>query len=347
MEKFIFKKFTIENRILLTSESLQLLKDNVKCNEDVDQIIFKYKEMDPSSSINMEVLRKVIDNFYLQEEKVDFTITPWVFRRSSYIERYNLLKSKVHETLKAVHELNEEESCIFGILYKNKNSKFVLEDESGVIEVELRNTDCFITDFVFLILQGHKVKDRFEVDNVKYPLWSNEEVKRQDIVECKKSILFFYGRCIDDIDTDTSEVFLVDPESNKVREDALNRGFNIVELDKYSLANPREVKVNNKKIILFCNELYKAKEIGTFFGKNLVQSFIKTYISQYDINPFGKPHMYIESIPDAYIIFQQSYSCIEKIDNVFFISVPPLTSNNIYLEYISEVDIFAFRKVNK
>lgn len=225
----------------------------------------------------------------------------------------------------------------------------MLEDESGVVELEFRYTDCFITDFVFLILQGSLVNGRFVVEKVKYPLWTKEEVKRQkeDNLEFKRSILFFYGRFINEIDANQFEVFLIAPECNLVREDARSKGFNIIELDDYSLGNPIFINVNNKMIVLYCNELYKAKETGTFFGKNHVQSFIKTYISQYDINPFSKPHVYIKNIPDAYIIFQNSYSCIEKIENVFFISVPPFTSNNMYLEYITEFDIFAFRKINK
>ncbi|KAF9762266.1 hypothetical protein NGRA_2134 [Nosema granulosis] len=353
MEKYIFQKFTIENKILLSPDSMDILKKNIKNKTDIDEIVYKYKEVENSSTINIESLRNVIKKFYAHEEIINFKIIPWVYKREQPSGRYNFIKSKIDEPVRQIHELDQNEADIFGIIYKNKKNIFVIEDESGVIELDFGNVDCFIVDFVFLILRGRKEGEVFVVNEVKYPSWTQKDFKSTNSIsngtvsDFTKTILFFYGNFSGDINFENSEVFLMCPENKFVREEAKHRGINIVDIDEYSVGNPIFINVNNKNMVVYCNELFKSKEEGRFFGKQHIKSFIKTYISQYDINPFNKPHMYIETIPDAFIVFQKSYSCLETVQNVFFISVPQYRDDCIYLEYMAEVDLFVFKKIKK
>jgi hypothetical protein len=132
MDKFIFKKFTIENKILLTPESLNYMVEHIQDKKDVEDILSKYK-VENNETINLEILKQIIDSHYVKKE-VKIDVLPWKYLNQSRIDRYNFLKNLIKDELKLIDDIEEFEQCtIFGVLYNDKNNKLVIEDESGCI----------------------------------------------------------------------------------------------------------------------------------------------------------------------------------------------------------------------
>jgi hypothetical protein len=208
--------------------------------------------------------------------------------------------------------------------------------------LEFGNVDCFITDFIFLILKGTRTKTTFHVEKVINIPIQTKKLKVNELFT--KNLLFFYGNLIENIDTSKSEVFLIHPEDKKIRDIAVQKGFRIIERDNFSLNNPVYVQINDKTILLNHTEFFKNKEKGYFLGNKYVKALIRTYISQYDLSPFDVPHMYIDTIPNAFIVFQDSYTFIEKYNDIHFMSLGPFKTNQTYLEYNPSIDMFFLKK---
>jgi DNA polymerase epsilon subunit 2 len=86
--------------------------------------------------------------------------------------------------------------------------------------------------------------------------------------------------------------------------------------------NPFFMEFKSCSVAIIRKDVFRAKERGRFMGGNFVESFVRSFISQYSFDPFGLAGLDIERMPDVFVVGQDFYPFVARVGGPLFISCP-------------------------
>lgn len=104
-------------------------------------------------------------------------------------------------------------------------------------------------------------------------------------------------------------------------------------------SNPFIIETYNKKISFISHDIVQYRKNGIFLNKNPLDSFLRTFVSQYSYNPFYKANLSYEEIPNIIVIAQKFYPFIMDIEGVKVASIMPVENKSYLLLDLSNDNI--------
>lgn len=208
---------------------------------------------------------------------------------------------------------------------------------------------------MFLCLEGTKINSKFSVKKIILP---NVEPYKStnNFLQSKPAKIGVLGRvddlnsCIEKLSKYEIDILIASKKSNIKQNNSqyLNHNLESLSVIKYPcfssgrflpinhsgqncVSNPFILELHDKKLSFIDCDLYKYKEEGIFLNKNHLESFFKSFISQYSLNPFDKMDLYYDEIPNCILITQDFLPFIIDISGITVISLPPVSENTFCL----------------
>lgn len=352
MDKEIYRLFTLENGIIISKPVLCHLSGYIKTQNDLSVFFKTFKTKYNTSFLSIDQVDKIFSNN--DNAANGFAINSFRFKHRHFPTEYEFFKSRINAKITSISLLPIDCSAtIFGILYKNKKGKYVLEDELDIIEINFSNVsnDSFLFENMFLAISGIKkiIEDSqknekiiFEAVKIILPQNIINSSKNDFLDKSKKKILFF-GCYKNEKDFVNQILQKENPDIAIISCDAVI-DLNIFENCKQqilvcsckcdksflpsqvkSISNPFVLELCNSKIGFIDHNLFKLRENGLFLNKNPLDSFLKSYISQSSLNPFSSADLLVNEVPNIIIISQNTYPQVIDIDSVKIYSLPPIS----------------------
>lgn len=381
----IYELLTQENNIMLSSEALSYLESNVKDDEMLRKMVSEYKRLNGPRMGDVNIFKDIfkrIKNGY--EDKGEYNITSQEYMVTNYPLRYKFLRNKIEEIITPIYLLSDgTQSLIFGCYYRNRDGVEVLEDDSGVVHVDMSKCtdDGFVCENIFIALKGMMSGGSFIVSKFCFPRIQKSIAKKANPNKRNLRFLFFSDFRINEINGDILEKILrkmsVDvvvlmgklcserssfislfhlldrferkrhlvasktpdillcPDADDMYPSFLPK--QICFSEKYStvkaVTNPFTLEVANHRIGVIRDDMFRYKDVGTFFGANHVDSFARSILSQYSFNPFGLSNLAVDTIPDVFVVGQDFYPFITSVEDVLFVSCPSFREEMAFVLY--------------
>lgn len=350
MKKEILKLFTCENGIVLSKNVMDRLVECIKDREDLESFYAHFKEKFNTSSLELEQIDQLLSKSY---DKLDsYIIKNTKYTEMDFYSKYDLFRSKIMWKITPISLLEDEDGVIFGILYRNKTGKFILEDdhESIIVNFDDVKNDGFVFENMFVGLSGCKIIDNnndsfFCVYEIILPDIQVNKSKNNFLKKNNSKICIFGGventlfikNVIERENPDFSVV------STHLKLNFENLGTVLVTSSKkdesllpskmQNISNPFILELFDSKIGFIDCELFKERSKGVFFNKNPLESFLKSILSQNNLNPFCSSDLYISEFPNIFIISQSTYPQVIDIDSVKIVSLPDDNKSYAVLDF--------------
>lgn len=191
MRERIYKEFTCERGIMLSSDALVYLEDNIKSEAMVKAISSEYRRRNGQRLADINSIQEVVESF--DGKKDTYNILNQEFREKNELLKYKHLLEKIDRMVTPIYLLGEECATIFGCYYKDRNGREVLEDDGDAIPLDMSkcNEDMFLCNNIFIAIEGKKTNGKFVGLKVYLP---SVEKKAGSISKLSKKdlkILFF------------------------------------------------------------------------------------------------------------------------------------------------------------
>ncbi|CAD26550.2 hypothetical protein [Encephalitozoon cuniculi GB-M1] len=98
-------------------------------------------------------------------------------------------------------------------------------------------------------------------------------------------------------------------------------------------SNPFTLETRRCSIGVIREDIFKYKERGVFIGRNYVDSFVETVLSQSSFNPFGISNLDVDRTPDVFVVGQDFYPFVTSVKGVTFISCPSFKDEMSFVSY--------------
>ncbi|AFM98248.1 DNA polymerase alpha/epsilon-like protein [Encephalitozoon hellem ATCC 50504] len=380
MRERIYREFTCERGIMLSSEVLEYLEENIKDEVMLKAISSEYKRRNGQRLADICSIREVAESFNIKKDA--YNILNQEFKEKNELLKYRNLLSRIERMVQPIYLLGEEYATIFGCYYKDRNGREVLEDEGDVIPLDMRkcNGDVFLCDNVFVAIEGKKIGDKFVGFKTYLPSIEKKVRKVPNIDKKDLKILFFsdfqvneingriLGRILSKTAPDivvlmgrlcperssfipftsfreglrsaSSQVEIPDiilcPDADDLYPSFLPKEIEIPEEHGKSIraaTNPFILETHGCSIGVIREDVFKYKEQGTFIGRNYVDSFVRTVLSQHSFNPFGISNLDIDGVPDVFIVGQDFYPFVTSVEDVVFVSCPSFKEEMSFVSY--------------
>ncbi|KAL6120652.1 hypothetical protein NUSPORA_02583 [Nucleospora cyclopteri] len=320
-----------------------------------------YKIRYNGNSLNIEQADEILE--MKTSERDFFQVTPFKFKHRNFTKDFEFFKQFVPGGIKRISLLKEDGECckIFGIFYRGKNDKMVIEDEHDFIELNLEKCkdNLFLAENMFVCVKGTKEDEQFYVINAflpKPPLAThcNKFLEKKPLKIC------FFSNFTTEDDFIKRAVKLHTPNLivMSVRKELNNKKFHVPtiicrtenpacllpvqnEIKRENIScyshktnksfikstNPCLIEIYDKTILFLDYNICKYKEEGVFLNENPLESFIRGFISQLSANPFSKSGLRLKTQPDFIILAQNVKPFVLKVDNTIVISIPYINKN--------------------
>lgn len=100
-----------------------------------------------------------------------------------------------------------------------------------------------------------------------------------------------------------------------------------------TVTNPFTMEIGATTIGVIRDDIFRSKRNGRFFGKNHIDSFVRSILSQYSFNPFGLPNLSVDSLPDVFVVGQDFYPFVTTAEHVLFVSCPSFREEMAFVSY--------------
>lgn len=342
MKKEILKLFTVKNGISIQKEALKKLQEHIKDQQTLNTFFLEFKRKFNSSEVEVAMIDEIFCNS--TEISNSFLIKHFKFQEKNANEDFFNLKNKIFHQIFSLPFLQENlQSCIFGIIYKNRNGIYILEDENDTIELEFQiQKPLFIFEGMFISLKGQKIlikneenaSIKFLVNDFILPDTKVSNHKNGFLSENKNKVCVvggFNGEYEDInrvLDIEKPDILII---SSRVEIDTKRVGKKervlLVEDSmfpeiKQDISNPFILELQDKKIGFVSDEIFKNKKTGTFFNGDFLASFLRSFLSQGSLNPFFNSNFNLPEFPNYFIISQKTFPVVVEIEDVTFISLP-------------------------
>lgn len=370
MKSKIYKKLTLENKILLSETALNYLaKQN---NIDLEHIIKEYKKLN-STLLTEEIIKEILLTKEDKNISEDFyKIKNINYKLKNYLEIYENLKNKTNHKIEQIQQIKENHLCnIFGVFYSNFLNEYILEDSYSEIKLNIKNckSKIFLFDKMVVGCRGKLVKKEFVVDDFFLPNFKTWSTKNELLKEKSFVFLVFYDvNFSEKTNLKLQKIFLSHKPSlvillgnyennefckNFIKEnsqvlfffvharDDLPRKFQPITNDhNYKIiSNPGELIFRNFKVGFIVSELFKNKTKGSFLYKNYQESFIASFLSQHSFDPFSSLDFSIDNFPNLFFVGQNAFSGVISYEDVNFVSVSSFSETFSYFKCDSSFNI--------
>lgn len=172
MKKEIYELFTLENGIILSQAVLDYISKNYTDSSSLQSLLASFKsKFGNTSSISISQIESISQrgkDDSTQKRNNTFNIKTFKFLQKDFNRRFHELKQP---TAVPISFLKEESALIFGLFFKNKSGTFSLEDDFGVIELEMSDVqnEIFLFEYIFVGVIGKKEFSKFKVKEFILP----------------------------------------------------------------------------------------------------------------------------------------------------------------------------------
>lgn len=282
------------------------------------------------------------------------------FRRRDGMARFKFLREAISEKPMPIYMLKPgQEAVIFGAYHLDRLNNDVLEDDQGMVKLSFSACadEAFLHEDIFVGLKGALGEENtFVVTHVLHPqvrleasakrghkpqynflvfnnfAWDAESVVKLRSVLASHpdmDLLVFTGnsgrndRITEVLEAYKDITFVFTPSK---------RDFDLTFLPKKvdpgyanhnyrSVSNPFEMDVGDTRVGIVMDDVFGAKRNGRYIGVPSLESFVRTFLSQYSFNPFTKDNLSFTTHFDVLIVVQDAFSCITKQQGVCFVSL--------------------------
>ncbi|AFN82963.1 putative DNA polymerase alpha/epsilon subunit B [Encephalitozoon romaleae SJ-2008] len=191
MRERIYKEFTCERGIMLSSDALVYLEDNVKSEAMLKAISSEYRRRNGQRLADINSIREVVESF--DAKKDTYNILNQEFKEKNELLKYKHLLEKIDRIVTPIYLLGEECATIFGCYYKDREGREVLEDDGDVIPLDMSkcNEDVFLCDNIFIAIEGKKTDGKFVGLKVYLPSVEKKVGSLSKLIKKDLKILFF------------------------------------------------------------------------------------------------------------------------------------------------------------
>lgn len=340
MEKHIYSLFTSENGIRMSADVLKYISERVGTAGELEVFLASFRTRFNTSTIDREQVDRIISD--KQTVKDFFLVHPAVYRPHRLSHRYECFKRLMGSTLTPISLLEDgSKSVIFGIFYKNRSGTCVLEDDHGITGLDLSGCrdDMFLFENMFLAAEGRREGGVFAVEGLIRPpvrVYSG----RNNFLEQKSTKICLFG-CF------TDQHALVDQVVDRHRPGICilsacvpcketyksplthvitcpcrcRASFLPDRSDRLSATNPFTLELHGLRIAFMDHDIFRHKAGGVFCNKEPLESFLRSFLSQYSYNPFSSVDLSIDVLPNVFILSQEFYPFVLDIDGVQVVSL--------------------------
>jgi DNA polymerase epsilon subunit 2 len=369
MKALIYKLFTQENNIILSSNTLRYLESSIRDEAELRSLVAEYSHQNGPGTGDLEAMKRILESFRLKiDPRRIYDLVPQRCPGADGLKKYKFLREKIERRISPIYLLGEARATIFGCYYRSKSGGEVLEDDGGCIPLDTSGYlgDVFLCEGMFIAAEGRRADGSFLVENIFLPRIEKEARNRQDLAEKECRTLFFSDFEITERNLDVlSEIcerhspdvvvlmgrlctkrtgvpiklierrcaslygsmhieIIVCPHPDDGYPSCLPKRI-LEESEAPNLrvtVNPFLLELKHCSIAVIREDVFRAKERGRFVGGNLVNSFVRSFASQYSFNPFGLAGLNIEKMPDMFVVGQNFDPFVVSADGVLFVSCP-------------------------
>ncbi|KAF7684507.1 hypothetical protein TCON_0320 [Astathelohania contejeani] len=353
----IYRYFTLEKNIILTAESIEYLSKEIKEDSVMNTIVEAYLDTKCTHESQLDTFKKIMKSLTISQKTNFFSVVPSVFTRRCWRKRMSMLTPLISHNPTAIFALEPEKQAeIVGIFYKNKENKFVLEDEENVIPLDLSH----IKDNILLIhemiigLKGILKNNTFIVHSVLLPTINKAEMGDSTLQSTNLMIIFFYNlnriellnKIVNGLGNvgivvligDYNKEFLITlcsyyknihfiyvPKPNKSNLETFLPIPAHSKLDLPNLTNttnPSKLVLHSRTICILGSELCPPiRQNSHLIGENYIESMCRSILSQHSFDPFGYSNLDLPGLCDLFLVAQDyiSYNC--QISSINFTSI--------------------------
>lgn len=344
MKKLIYKVLTKENGIKIGMDALDYLAEKLTDTKAINNFVAAYKTKCKSGTIK---LAQVDDLLTVEKgENACFGVKNFAYKAKDNVNVYNVLKKQLDMDVTQISLLKEGTlQKIFGMFYRDKFTKYVLEDEHECIKLDLGGceTDIFLHDNIFVCLEGEKQKGIFKVRRayLSIPTYATSENQFledrsfkicciNDIKKNEKEIYDIYRKHAPDMyvvscqNTESIGSFPVSSIVCKKGEENVMPCFfeGKRRNDLVHGTNPCVVEFKQKSVLFLDIEWTKYKESGVFINQKPLDAFLYTFLSQGSANPFIKADVTLKYTPNVVVLFGNTKPFIKKVFDTTVVSLP-------------------------
>lgn len=342
MKREIYRLFTIENGIRLSTAVLDYLSTNFKDLAGLASLLKSFKAQYSTDSISLDQIK----NLSIQKSTTQsslFNVKSFKYIQKDLCKEFERVKSNLNLQITPISLLEKDTSqVIFGIFFKGKDEKYAIEDDYDIIELDLSNikADVFLFENMFVCFKGTKAVD-FLVSDIILPscnIYKNTNGFLKDI----GLKICAFGSFNDEIDfvrtvleNETPDICLISSSNTFDASSISDLCQNIILCSSrtdhsylpsqlQNVSNPYLIETFKHLIGFLDADAFENRKTGLFFNENHMESFLRTFSSQQSIFPFSGSDLYVPYFPNIMIISQDSYPIVVDIDGIKFMSLPPV-----------------------
>lgn len=354
MQKEIYKRFTLENGIIISMPALNYISEHIATLEELQALISAFKSKFNTSSVEIKQIEQILNN---KKEASSFSIIKFKYKQRKFSDEFEKYKALINRMVFPISTLEIDSiSTIYGILYKNKRGSYVIEDDHDAIELNFSKTngDSFVFENMFLAAKGCKRTASmdmlcnstgdscyFEVTEIILPSFIPNTLKNNFLDDIKKKICVFGSfetekYFIDSvIKRESPDIVIISTKKPDLKKEFSNWNGKVIccsckedgsflPSQTQEVSNPFVLELYDKSIGFIDSEFFRNRQNGMFInGQNLIESFLKSYLSQSSLDPFSRSDMYLNEMPNFIIFSQNTYPFVLDVEGIKFISVPP------------------------
>lgn len=339
MKKDIYRLFTLENGIIMTMPVLDHLSERIKDCESLASFFSCFKSKFNTSTIDLGQIEQILS--HSPEERDSYTIRTFRYAQRDLSKDFERFRNQISGKITPISLLEPGvESLIFGIFYRDKRGRLVLEDDHEVVELCLDgvSNDVFVFENMFLGIRGTMEKV-FGACEIVLPAFAVNSSQNSFLDNSKVKICVF-GCCTGQtafvrsiLDAERPDIAIV--STNEAVGDVLGKaGTKLVVFScrcdgsflpsqTQKVSNPFILELFDTQISFIDHDLFKARQEGIFFNGNPVDSFLRSVLSQGSLNPFTRSDMSVPAFPNVYVVSQSTCPLVLEVDGVKFVSLPP------------------------
>lgn len=340
MKKQIYSLFTSENGVRMSADVMEYISEQIGTVDELRTFLASFRARFNTSTIDRGQVDRIIGD--REAAKDFFLVHPAVYRPARLSHRYETIKRMMGAAPASISMLEDgRRSVIFGVFYRDRSGGCVIEDDHGVVELELTGcrSNMFLFENMFLAAEGHRRNGVFAVDEfVRPPI--RVYSRQNSFLEQRGAKICLFG-CF------TDQHALVDRAIDQYRPDicvvtACASGRGVYESGitrvvtcpcrctrnflpdrdaRLTTTNPFTLELHGQKIVLMDHDVFRYKEGGVFCGREPLESFLRSFLSQYSYNPFLSMDLSIDELPNIFVLLQEFYPFVQDIDGVQVVSL--------------------------
>ena len=345
MKKLIYSLFTVEHGIVLNTAVISYIEEKIATYEELMALLSTFKSRFNSSSISKEQIDTILSS--KSETKNFYNLKTFKFKCRDFCKEFETFKNQFPIKTTSISLLEDDvESTIFGIFYKNNKSSFSLEDDFDVIDLELekvhnsaflfegmfvgakgvKNGSFIVQEFILPKMEISKKQNQF-LENVKPKicvfkldeLCSNEEILTVLSILASESpdITVIFSKSNIDIS-------LLNKSCKEIIVSSIIDDPDFLPSNSFGVSNPFILETFDSLLGFICVDIFKNRQDGLFFNKNPMDSFIRSFISQRSLYPFGNSDFSLFEFPNILILLKDFHPVVTTVDSVKIVSLSSL-----------------------